>query len=433
MIITPAHTQKNNLSSHNYHLSYCTNIHPGESWAEVEQSLKTYVPEVKKQVSPGQAFGLGLRLSHLASLELLEGNRLQQFKEWLAGEGVYVFTFNGFPYGGFHHQEVKDKVHQPDWTTPDRLDYTLRLFDIMSALLPEGIDGGISTSPISYKLWHKSAAETKTVFETATQQLLQVVVHLHRLREKTGQWLHLDIEPEPDGLLENTEEMVAYFQDWLLSMGVPYLQQELGLTILQAQSAIRDHIQLCYDVCHFALAYEQPREVFKRLNSAGIRIGKIQISAALKSLLPQSTEERSHVAELYRPFAESTYLHQVVARQTDGSLYHYNDLPAALHDIQNPNLQEWRTHFHVPVFEQSYGNLHATQDDIRQVLEILKETSVTNHLEVETYTWEVLPPESRLPLLDSIVRELQWVQQLLDPQKEPAIKVHANQQKPSAQ
>ena len=395
--------------SEGYHLSYCTNIHPGESWAEVMQSLQAYVPEVKKRVSPDKAFGIGLRLSNQASLELLEENKLQQFKDWLNQEDLYVFTLNGFPYGGFHHQVVKDEVHQPDWTSSDRLDYTLRLFDILAALLPQGVDGGISTSPLSYKLWDKTATERKAVLEDATEQLLQVVVHLYNIREKSGQWLHLDIEPEPDGLLENTAELVAYFRDWLLAMGVPFLQRRLGLTTLQAQAAIKDHLQLCYDVCHFALAYEQPGEVFRQVEEAGIRIGKIQISAALKSLLPNSAEERKQVGELYKPFAESTYLHQVVARQADNSLRHYNDLPAALQDIQNSSLQEWRTHFHVPVFESHYGKLQSTQDDICQVLEILKENPVTQHLEVETYTWEVLPPESRLPLTDSIVRELQWV------------------------
>ena len=301
-------TIKSTSASLNYHLSYCTNIHPGESWAEVEQTLKAYVPVVKKRVSPRQNFGLGLRLSNQASLEILEGDRLDRFKEWLAMEGLYVFTFNGFPYGGFHHQVVKDKVHQPDWTTSDRLDYTLRLFNILAALLPHGMDGGISTSPLSYKLWFSTEAEKKTVFETATHQLLQVVEHLYQIRQKTGQWLHLDIEPEPDGFLENTQEVVSYFQDWLIPIGIPHLQRKLELSAMQAQAAIKDHLQLCYDVCHFALAYEQPREVFNELKAAGIRVGKIQISAALKSLLPQTKAERALIGELYRPFTESTYL-----------------------------------------------------------------------------------------------------------------------------
>lgn len=409
-------TEKSTVS-HSYHLSYCTNIHPGESWAEVFQSLKTHVPAIKKQLSPHAPFGLGLRLSNQASLELLEDNRLQYFKQWLEEEGVYIFTFNGFPYGGFHHQVVKDQVHSPDWTSQERLNYSLRLFDILEALVPEGIEGGISTSPLTYKLWHPEPAAQKLVFEQASRQLFEVVIHLYKIREKTGKLLHLDIEPEPDGLLENSEELVNFFKDWLLPKGIPYLQQLLGLTTEQARSVILDHIQLCYDVCHFALAYAQPQEIFEQLEANGIRIGKIQISAALRSSLPTTVEERCRLEELYRPFVEPTYLHQVVARQKDGRLRHYPDLPEALQDIQNPVLEEWRTHFHVPVFESRYGSLHSTQEDTRQVLGLLQHKPVTSHLEVETYTWDVLPAESRLPITESIIRELQWVHDLLKKEK----------------
>ncbi|MBW3545688.1 MAG: metabolite traffic protein EboE, partial [Bacteroidetes bacterium] len=345
-------TEKSTVS-HSYHLSYCTNIHPGESWTEVFQSLKAHVPAIKKQLSPHAPFGLGLRLSNQASLELLEDNRLQYFKQWLEQEGVYIFTFNGFPYGGFHHQVVKDQVHSPDWTSQERLNYSLRLFDILEALIPEGIEGGISTSPLTYKLWHPEPAAQKLVFEQASRQLFEVVIHLYKIREKTGKLLHLDIEPEPDGLLENTEELVNFFKDWLLPKGIPYLQQQLGLTTEQARSAILDHIQLCYDVCHFALAYEQPQEVFQQLAANGIRIGKIQISAALKARLAEDVEQREPVVQALRPFIESTYLHQVVERDADGQLTHYADLPEALEQLKKPIAREWRTHFHVPVFLES--------------------------------------------------------------------------------
>jgi hypothetical protein len=141
-----------------YHLTYCTNIHPGESWTETYNNLKQFIPKVKQEVSPDAPFGIGLRLSDKASSSLLEGNNLSVFKGWLEKNHCYVFTLNGFPFGGFHHQSVKDQVHQPDWTTQARLGYTLRLFDILAALLPEGIEGGISTSPLSYKYWE--AAQT---------------------------------------------------------------------------------------------------------------------------------------------------------------------------------------------------------------------------------------------------------------------------------
>ena len=399
--------------SDQYHLTYCTNIHLGESWEEVDQSLKTYVPTVKAAVAPDQPFGIGLRLSQQAGEELARPAVLAAFQEWLTENNCYVFTMNGFPYGGFHRQIVKDQVHQPDWTTLDRLAYTQQLFSILAKLLPSGMDGGISTSPLSYKYWHTDEQTREQVFKKSTEHLVQIAAWLYRLRHKTGKLLHLDIEPEPDGMLENTQEVIDYFNDWLLPQGVPTLQEQLGLNAKEAEECIKTHIQLCYDVCHFAVVYEKPQETFGRWQDEGIRIGKIQISAALKADLPASKTDRQLVVQAFESLVESTYLHQVVARQTNGQLLHYPDLPKALEHINELNVQEWRTHFHVPLFVPSYGVLNSTQDAIREVLSILNETPVTQHLEVETYTWEVLPKEIQVGLSQSIVRELEWVRDFL--------------------
>ncbi|WP_089681910.1 metabolite traffic protein EboE [Catalinimonas alkaloidigena] len=395
--------------SSDYHLTYCTNIHPGESWDDMAQTLRTYVPTIKAKLH--QPFGIGLRLSDQASREILERDELPKFKTWLAEQHCYVFTMNGFPYGGFHRQRVKANVHKPDWRTRERVEYTLRLFRILAELLPEGIEGGISTSPISYKPWLTDADATEHAFRVGAEHLAEVAAELYRIRQQTGQVLHLDIEPEPDGLLENTQEVVDFFKGWLLPEGGAYLQKALGLTSQEAEQCLKDHIQLCYDVCHFALAYEAPANVFSTLRKEGIRIGKIQISAALKWFLPTDPVQRLTAAESLRPFVESTYLHQVVERTTSGALVQYPDLPEALDQLTKSDAVEWRTHFHVPIFLKSYGALSSTQEDIVAVLKLLKTQKVTRHLEVETYTWEVLPPEIRMSLAESIVRELQWVEE----------------------
>ena len=393
-----------------YHLTYCTNIHPGERWAEVQHSLQTYLPPIREALSPNQPFGIGLRLSHQATEDILSENRLEDFRAWLADNNYYVFTMNAFPYGGFHRQRVKDAVHHPDWTTPERLHYTLRSFEVLSKLLLNETEGGISTSPLSYRLWHADATALNAVRHQAAHHLAQVAAHLYRLRQTTGQLLHLDLEPEPDGLLENTQDVIDYFNDWLLPQGIPYLQQQLGIRPEEAERGLRTHIRICYDVCHFAVGYERPRAVFDRWQQAGIRIGKIQLSAALRAQLPAAVAERTAVTQAFASLVESTYLHQVIARTADEELIRYNDLPDALRHIAEPHVREWRTHFHVPIFVSQYGALAATQSDIQEVLDILREELLTQHLEVETYTWEVLPPEIRLGLAESITRELQWVQ-----------------------
>jgi hypothetical protein len=391
------------------HLSYCTNIHPGESWEETFENLKKYIPNIKSSLSPDQAFGIGLRLSNEASLVLQKPEELTSFKAWLKDQNAYVFTMNGFPYGGFHGQVVKEDVHTPDWTTKERRDYTIRLFEILADLLPENLEGGISTSPLSYRFWFHSQNELDRAITKSTTHLAQVVIKLIEIKQKTGKVLHLDIEPEPDGILENTAEMLAYFKDWLIPMGARDLMDSLAMSKEDAEAAIREHIRLCYDVCHFALVYEKPSEVFQAIDSAGIKIGKIQISAALKLDIPKDVEGRKVIRETLLPFAESTYLHQVIGRNSDGQLESFRDLDFALKQLQHTAFEEWRIHFHVPVFLEDYGRVASTQSDILEVLEYLKTNKITDHLEVETYTWDVLPEGMNIDIQSSIIRELSWV------------------------
>ena len=158
-----------------FHLSYCSNIHPGESWGATFQNLQRYIPEIRSNLNFQQSFGIGLRLSHEASLELQKPSIIAEFKAWLESENAYVFTLNGFPYGDFHRTTVKDQVHFPDWTTEERRDYTIRSFRILAGLIPEGLDGGISTSPISYRHWFQSESDLNAAMVKASHYLLQVV------------------------------------------------------------------------------------------------------------------------------------------------------------------------------------------------------------------------------------------------------------------
>jgi hypothetical protein len=393
------------------HLTYCTNIHAGENWADHFNALKLNFPEIKKQLSPNAPMGIGLRLSNIASIEILKDNNLPEFKQWLQHNDAYVFTMNGFPYGGFHNTIVKDQVHAPDWTTNDSLDYTLRLFNILASLLPKDMEGGISTSPLSYKNWFKSEAElSKGKFE-ATENILRVVTELNSIKQKRGITLHLDIEPEPDGILETGKEFIEWFENDLLPQGISYFKNELNLSAAQEEDIIKEHVNLCYDVCHFAIGYEPHEAIINELVQKGIKVGKIQISAALKASFDTAPGTRKAILTAFEKFNESTYLHQVIARLADGSLLRYPDLPEAL--AANDDAKEWRAHFHVPVFSQDFRLLQSTQSDIIEVLNIQTQNPFTNHLEVETYTWEVLPDALKIPLNQSIIRELEWVKHQL--------------------
>lgn len=388
-----------------FHLTYCTNIHPGETWDAVASNLRQYLPPLKAKLSPEASFGVGLRLSDQAARTVLESDRLSRFRAWLNDEDLYVFTLNGFPYGSFHGEEVKDDVYAPDWRSPDRVDYTHRLARILARLVPDGLEGSISTSPLSYKPWVNDS-DCEAVFRKSSHHLAAVTAELVRLEADTGTTLHVDVEPEPDCLIENTQESVHFFVDWLWPVGGERLADQLGLSRSEAQAKLRRHVRLCYDTCHFAVEYESPTDVFARLTDADVSVGKIQLSAAL--MVPLHGD-RDALRDRLQPFADDTYLHQVVERTSDGSLRRYRDLPEALPQLGNEDAKEWRIHYHVPIYTDEYDGLLSTQDDIAETLELLQGDARCPHLEIETYTWDVLPDALKADLLTSLRGEYEWV------------------------
>ncbi len=394
------------LINNTFHVTYCTNIHPGQNWESTFTSLKEYVPGIKKAVSNDAPFGLGLRLSNKASEQLNEGIHLAEFKQWLHQNDLYVFTMNGFPYGNFHDVRVKEDVHAPDWTTRERVDYTKRLFVQLAELIPEGMSGGISTSPITYKYWHKSVQAQQKAFEISAQHYSEVALQLYNLESNTGKYLHLDIEPEPDGLLENTDEVLNFFNDYLVPIASQILKERIGKESQEAEKIIKRYITVCYDICHFSLAFEEPADTFQKFAEAGISVGKIQVSAALKIIFNE--QDSDSIWESLSYFDEPTYLHQVT-ENVGGRVKTYNDLPIVLE--QRKDFIELRAHFHVPIFLERFDKLFSTQDHILKVIAYLKTHTVSQHLEIETYTWDVLPAGLKRDLSESIIREINWLKE----------------------
>ena len=388
------------------HLTYCTNVHPAERWDDVLANLARHTVPLKARLAPDVPFGVGLRLSDLASRELLEGGRLTAFQAFLASHGLYVFTLNGFPFGAFHGERVKEAVFAPDWRGPQRAAYTTRLATILAALLPHGLDGGISTVPLAYRAWLAPGGADEA---TAAERLAEVVLTLTRLEAETGQAIHLDLEPEPGGALETTADVVAFFEGPLDGVGARWLAARTGWSREAAREALRRHVAVCFDACHQAVLFEPPGEALGRLASAGVRVGKVQASTALKVALPAGREAREAIAARLAPFAEGTYLHQVVARHADG-LHAYRDLDDALLELHDPAAVEWRIHFHVPVFARSQGGLGTTRDELAETLAWVRGHRATRHVEIETYTWDVLPGRPGT-LEDALVSEFAWVRE----------------------
>lgn len=384
------------------HLGYCTNIHPGESWGEIRANLERYLPLVKRRVSPDAPFGVGLRLSAAAAHSLGAPAARAQFAAFLRDQGLYVFTLNGFPYGPFHGTSVKEDVYLPDWRDARRLEYTNRLADVLAFLLPPDVQGSISTVPGAFK---PNAASFDAI-DRIVELLLRHVAHLVAVERETGQRIALALEPEPCCLLETIDETVAFFRDHLHSdVAAARVAALASLGPKAAHEALHRHLGVCLDLCHAAVEFEHPAQCVEALVGAGIAIAKVQVTAGLR--IPQVT---TAAADALRSFEDAVYLHQVVERGSAG-LRRYLDIDdARASDTWRAGGCEWRVHFHVPVFLENLDPFSSTQPFVRDSLALHKRQPVTPHLEVETYTWSVLPVRYRESLVeDAIARELLWV------------------------
>jgi sugar phosphate isomerase/epimerase len=381
------------------HLSYCTNIHAGESWADVRTSLATHLPAIKAASAPDRPFGIGLRLAARAVDALRDPAALEDFQDFLASGDYYVFTINGFPYGAFHGQTVKENVYAPDWSKPERLAYTNALADLLAGLLPQGQFGSISTVPGTFKPWVDGRSEL------IADRLLDHVAHLVDLERRTGRTIALALEPEPCCMLETIAETAAFFNEQLFSKrAVGRLAETSGLARGDAEQALRRHVGVCYDVCHAAVEYEDPAASIAALRAAGISIPKLQLSSALRI-----ADVTGRTADDLRPFDEPVYLHQVIERRGD-QLHRFADLPEALSRGSASIGSEWRVHFHVPVFLDQLKDFGTTQFFLREILALHAADPISPHLEVETYTWDVLPDDYRnVAISTAIARELDWV------------------------
>ncbi|TDX32377.1 hypothetical protein DFO67_102330 [Modicisalibacter xianhensis] len=384
-------------------LTYCLNIHPAETWPEVRQALLGPVRAVRQAVAPDQTFALGLRLSAQAMHTLEDRHVRAELKDILASEGYRAVTVNGFPYGTFHGVRVKEEVYQPDWRCKARLDYTCALAELMAELGAAGDRISLSTVPGTFK---PLGAGNESLM---ADNLLKAAAHCAELERRTGVCVAIAIEPEPYCFLSTIDEVITFFQEYLFSGSAQRRFAELsGISPVQAADELPRYLGLCYDVCHAAVEFEDPRSSVAQLREAGIAIHKLQLSAALRVARIEARARQALDA-----FAESTYLHQVVALGRQG-VARYADLPEALARGCQADGEEWRIHYHVPIFAETLGEFGTTQPFLSDILDLHRQSPLCTHLEIETYTWHVLPEALKHERIEeAIACELRWVAERL--------------------
>lgn len=371
--------------------AYCTNVHPCRALADVPRILDRHALAVRERC--GFAISVGLWLPEAA---VAAAGAAATVAEALAARGLTCHTLNAFPYGDFHGARVKEQVYLPDWADPRRLGYTLACARLLSALLPPGGEGSISTLPLGFKGFAHGAGFSAA----ASDALLACARQFAEIEATTGRCVRLAIEPEPCCLLETTAETVAFF-DALFA----------GAAALGLEPAARRHLGVCYDVCHQAVEFEDAAEAVAALAAAGIRINKVQVSCAIEVPDPADPAQRDALFA----YVEPRYLHQTFARDAGGTLHRALDLTAdLLADAAWQRRTPWRVHYHVPVDAEQVGPLRTTRGELARALAAIGALDYAPHLEVETYTWPVLPGADAIDLAAGIARELIATQALIE-------------------
>lgn len=385
------------------HLTYSTLVHPGDTWEEMWTSLTTYVPQVQKRVCPDAPFGVSLRLSNASAATLVadKGER-DKLKAFFADNNMYLYTVNAFPYGPFKNTVVKEQVYEPDWRSEERTRYTMNVAEILADVVPAGISPSIQSAPLGFK----PNVTDQAVVNSYTDHVMRVAAHLVDLERRTGRTVTLALEPEPFCFLETTDETVDYFTNHLYTgKSAELLAKYAKLPISEAIAAQRRFVGTVFDICHQAVVYEDIATSLQKLVDAGIPILKLQEAAAMR--IPEVTQ--NSVDSLKR-YAKTIYLTQTVEKK-DGKLNRFLNLEDAFKAWESdPGPREWRTHFHVPVFLEDLGEFGTTRFAIEDALKFHKARPLSGQLEIETYTWDVLPDHLKTgDIVDYVCRELEWV------------------------
>jgi hypothetical protein len=405
------------------YLGYSTNVHRAHDLAAVRRFLRDFTIPIKERVFGKEPAGLELHLGIGSTRELEAERARRELAELLEDAGLVLFSINAYPLLDFHARRVKEKVYQPSWAEPARAHWTSAIARVFAGLLHEEVPGSISTLGGEFRRRTHGGA----TFQSLAWNYLEVIESLIDIQETIGRTIVLAVEPEPETTFETAADVIDFFQDHLLPLARERWRTRCSRERIEAD--LRRFFTVNVDTCHLSVLFEDQVESLRKLEAAGLRLGKMHVTNAVA--LRDPYRARGGYEDL-RGMDEPRYFHQFCGRDDEGAIVwrglDLDELPARLERGQHPPVVELRSHFHVPLYLKRYRRLGTTQEETAAAVREVVRRRSTRHLVLETYTWPILmgrragatPAERRERLIAGIAREFRWLLQVLRPAAAPA-------------
>lgn len=344
-----------------YILTYCSNIFKVNKVKKLIYNINQYIINIKKKE---QYINISLCISNNLSIELKK--KCIELKSWMKKYNIDISSINAFVYQNFHKKRIKETIYSPDWSSINRLIFTHRLITLSSKLKRKKIHISISTLPISYKKWIKKYDEPY-IFYKSTNYLKNYKISLNKN-------ISIDIEPEPCCEIENYKNFIIFYKKWI--------------DIKKDKSNNAKFLGICFDVCHFSVIFDKQEKIIKLIKKTKINIGKIQISSALKTIIPKKISQLKRLKNTLHILRKSDFLHQCMIKNIN-KIEKYTDIPKLLSLIKKKQNLELRIHCHIPVYKKKFKYMTTTKNEINKINKLLKKTQLTKILEIETYTQNI--------------------------------------------
>ena len=393
-------------------LGYCMNLHAAETLDELLANMLRITLPLRERIAPKCEFGVGMYLPARLARELANNPlQLACLKQFLDEHGLDSFTYNAFPYGDFQTDGLKERVFEPTWSESARMAYTLDVAEVATRLTSRNGIGehiSISTHCGAHSSHFADSRERQRKTAEHAASFLRAAESLSQLEDRSGRRVVLSLESEPRSSCND-----------LLELG-----SLLGSRIDCANAAVRRHVGVCLDLCHAAVEFElEAGSNDLWLHHA---VGKLQFSSALALRDPDANAQ---ARIRFFGMDEPRFLHQVTGVRR-GQYVRAGDIVEVNRGWERGDdawhgHDEWRCHFHVPVDLEYLGDdgLTTTRSySDRQLTVALAAASSPRwrlpelHVEIETYTWHVLPREVRGAgeLVDGLEREYRHVIAVLE-------------------